>query len=350
MDELATFASFDERPADAYLHAWREHISSTGYPETFMNVSTSRPVDADGLVLLSEVLRVPTARRDGGELVPCPICSPHSPKFRNGRMAWFPAESAVRFIGHECAATHFGETYTAADQRFQREALIRRYIGRWDELQKVRIEVERYHTAVARVAESLQECRRVLDEQGNGFIDLLRQPLERENGTISEMIATGEVDSRGQQIATRQALAVVSGVSFFDRHFAPAKDTVKIRKAIDDLKNDLPGWSERNPDHDLEKEILARGKEVDAIPKRIIAMAEVIAAAQPFLNRKNFAALGQYSQKLGFRSIEMKFDGRQLSLRAESFRGGHYARPFVRPAIDAIEPPPQWLISLKEGS
>ena len=46
-------------------------------------------------------------------------------------MAYFPEEQAVRFIGQNCAAKHFGELYAEADERFKVEARCRQLVANW---------------------------------------------------------------------------------------------------------------------------------------------------------------------------------------------------------------------------
>lgn len=71
---LVAFPIFAEQPSEEYLLRWRQHIDVTGYPESFENVSTTKPDQLENIVLLSEEISVPVAKREGGEMIPCPFC------------------------------------------------------------------------------------------------------------------------------------------------------------------------------------------------------------------------------------------------------------------------------------
>ena len=62
------------------------------------------------------------ARRPNGDMAPCPICSPNSPKYLDGILVWYPAEGVIRAIGHECGDSYFeGDRHRDAARRYQEE-------------------------------------------------------------------------------------------------------------------------------------------------------------------------------------------------------------------------------------
>ncbi|WP_425063183.1 hypothetical protein [Pyruvatibacter mobilis] len=116
------FPIHSRRPDAEYLERWRDYIKKTGRPEMFEGVSTTPAPPEFPLELLSIEIPVPIAKREDQDKVPCPVCSPDSPKFTKGRMAYFPMEKVVRFIGHKCAASHFRDGhYRMAEEEYRRE-------------------------------------------------------------------------------------------------------------------------------------------------------------------------------------------------------------------------------------
>ncbi len=52
----------------------------------------------------------------------CPWCSPTTPKFKRGRLCWFPEEAVLRFVGWRCAKSHLdSDSMREADKRWADE-------------------------------------------------------------------------------------------------------------------------------------------------------------------------------------------------------------------------------------
>lgn len=58
--------------------------------------------------------------REGGLMACCPICSPKTPKYLEGFLAFYPEEGVYRAIGNECSISHVGgEQARAADREYR---------------------------------------------------------------------------------------------------------------------------------------------------------------------------------------------------------------------------------------
>ncbi len=78
------------------------HVTARLNPHDFPGVVLSKPsADAD-FVWLSDEIRLPGSQ----VMVCCPWCSNGHPKFRTGRLLYFPDEGVMRFVGHRCAKSH----------------------------------------------------------------------------------------------------------------------------------------------------------------------------------------------------------------------------------------------------
>jgi hypothetical protein len=102
--------------------AFLEYVAKTGDPHSFPGVViTQPPADAE-FFWLTSVIVVPVAKREDGSWIACPWCSRGRPKFKKGRLCWFPLEAVARFVGWECAKIHLdGDLMCAADQSWREE-------------------------------------------------------------------------------------------------------------------------------------------------------------------------------------------------------------------------------------
>ncbi|MEP4340731.1 MAG: hypothetical protein ABJ042_01985 [Lentilitoribacter sp.] len=122
ISDLDITTKFYKFPGSHILDSFRKHISETGIPTTWQyHNHTKPPADSEFEELLS--FEIPSKLRDNVGKALCPICSPHSPKYFDGKLAWFPKEGVIRAIGHECAKTLFGTEATnrAKSARLARE-------------------------------------------------------------------------------------------------------------------------------------------------------------------------------------------------------------------------------------
>lgn len=305
--ELQAFPAFDVRPTPAYIESWREHISETGSPETFEYVSTTQPPKTASVILLSEEMRVPTSLRLGGDRVPCPLCSPMAPKFGTGRMAWFPDERVVRFIGHSCARHYLGENYSAAERLFKIEAACARYLELWPQLQEHRSELCAVAKKLNTVARGERMTRALLDQRAPKFVTFLfRDRVNRPDG-----IATSQ--TRGAKTT------IIKGMDFISEDFHPNKQTDKLVKVCNDLWTDLPAWKQIDGESDAAKEIVRRGRKAEVAIREIADLDRYVRDARKFLLPENLRLLEQWSNAglSPFGTLKMRRDDNYFHLKAE---------------------------------
>jgi hypothetical protein len=94
---------FKSLPSGVVTDAFRRHVADTGAPETFDRISTTKPPNTGRLIVLAE-FHAEKGKRVGGDMVPCPICSPTAPQFLQGLLIWCEATAAVYAIGRDCGA------------------------------------------------------------------------------------------------------------------------------------------------------------------------------------------------------------------------------------------------------
>ena len=104
------------------VEQFREHLRATNCPETFPTICHSRPPKDAQPEWLCDI-DIDRSKRPDGDMAPCPICSPNSPKYLHGYLVWFRDEGVIRAIGHECGNEHFvGDAYRkmTSDRAFKR--------------------------------------------------------------------------------------------------------------------------------------------------------------------------------------------------------------------------------------
>lgn len=332
-------AVFPSQPDDAFIAAWRTHIEGTGYPELFNNVSTSKPEQDEGIELLSEEILVPVGLREGGSRVPCPFCSRHGPKFERGRMAYFPIEHVVRFIGRHCAIKHFGENYHEAEKRYRQQAACREYIAFWKEMAARRDELEDFFAQIEPVAGNLAFVRRQIDDQAPGFATFLYGELVQSNGELVIVTHTGVKDRHGNAVDERKSIGRAVGRSLLAREFDPKKAIDKAKAAMHDLNVDLPDWSP--DDHETTMAIVNRGwKSVKGL-RYLVELRTELADAQRFLEPKNLRLIERWANDPSspIVSLTLRRDGKQLLIRSDSYAGKHYSNAIVPETAFAALPP-----------
>lgn len=331
MTDLACYPAFATQPDDAFVSTWLGHINETGYPETFPNVSTTHPPKDGKVVLLSGEIQVPILRREGQEWVPCPICSPTSPQFKVGRMAYFPEEFAVRFIGHKCAARHFGEKYAEAEERFKVEARCRQLVAAWAALLDRRELLVSFIDGALPVADALHFVRDQIDTQAPGFSDALYVDLAKRDGDLIVKRDSGIRDAQGRAVSEDIVLGHVNGYSFFKKSFGPQNVLREAGYFLAEMDTPLPEWTPGSDNAAAALEILTRGGQALKMMSAVREAVTAIGSAQSFLSPHNLNSLerwGRNSQS-PFASLVFKRERNQLLLRAEWFAGPHYANALL---------------------
>ncbi|MEY9328261.1 hypothetical protein [Sinorhizobium fredii] len=343
MMEERYFPIFERVPDEAFVAAWREHVQATGYPERFDQVSTAKPHNLADVRLLSGELRVPVLLREGQSWVPCPLCTPNSPKFKTGRMAWFPHEKTVQFIGHECAKNHIGEDYRKAEERFSQELKCRRYIKQWGQLQHRLRALNYLVDRLLPIASALETCRYQLDKDAPGFALFLHRELRWSAGAITIMEDNGLKDERGRGILERRDLGTVQGLDFLEGDGQPAAALKKHKATLEDIERPLPEWRADSDDPASTEEILQRGSKGVGVLNKLRQALASIDSARRFLEAPNLLLLERWAQhgESPFASLEFSREGNRVFLRSETFEARHYSNIIV---------PKELYASLPDGS
>lgn len=324
--ELHLFALFEGRPSDEFLDDWRRDIEQTGEPEKFRNVSTARPGDSEDLHLLSPDIRVPIALRSEGGMVPCPLCSPKSPKFVIGRMAWFPRDKAVRFIGRDCAAKHFQEDYQKAETRFRTEETAKLVQEIWPTLQANVHWLVAGATKMHPVIKALQDCRDGFGWHPQDFAAFFyrNQPRTRTLQGAKQKFQTDDV----------------VGMEFLAPDFKPLDELLEIRACLEDIKRSLPPWKPQDGANAAAQEIADRGKVAQRAIKRLPRLLTEVRDAREFLTLKNLRNIGTWfkSGASAFATLSMNVDGHTMRVNATSYERSYTFQVEMPSILDAALP------------
>ncbi|MGO7438912.1 hypothetical protein ACC674_15480 [Rhizobium ruizarguesonis] len=309
--ELQAFPVFDARPPLAYIESWRRHIADTGSPETFESVSNTKPPKDASVILLSDVVKVPMSLRVGGDRVPCPLCSPTSPKFGKGRMAWFPYECVVRFIGHSCAKRYLGDNYSAAERLFKIEAACADFIERWPRVQDALPQISSVARILYGVGQRLSQLRVYIDGQAPGFASSFHGDL---------------VAIAGRVFTSREAgvrSSIVLGLEFLSLDFNPKSTAEKLMSICQDIKRPLPNWQISDGEGAASREIIRRGRAASRYLKEMSALRDKIEDAAQFLTVTNLRILELWckSGNSPFTVIKFARDGERIDAVVESYAG-----------------------------
>lgn len=241
-------------------------------------------------------IKVPIFKRKEKDLVPCPICHPTEPWFRIGRMAWFPEERVVRFIGHDCAKRHYQGEFDVAEKRYRKEARIRYLQRRWSEIAPNAGRLMNAAAALSEIAKALEDVRAEIDQKARGLSKFFGAELSRNSGRIEIKIDTGVKDNQGN--------------------------------AVEELASQH------------ETEILDRGASADALPDRLDDLTLLLFWSQMFFEPDNLALLERWGKNAGspFQSLVCRFDDGRLVIASNSFFAYHYANPEVPPHA-LVRPP-----------
>lgn len=117
MSKPPSFRIFETRPTKLYITEAREHILTTGQPETLASLFQG-PISKDEPHEILDIIKIAKNLRPEGDMVPCPMCVPD--KFYDGRLCWFPNLRCVAFIGNCCAKRDIS---VAAYNKFKKDNL-----------------------------------------------------------------------------------------------------------------------------------------------------------------------------------------------------------------------------------
>lgn len=321
------FPVFSSRPSVDFVRRWHRHIEHTGEPETFEYISRDRPARGAQVRLLSSDIAVPLDKR-GGERVPCPLCSPSSPKFGTGRMAWFPEEKAARFIGHTCAKRYLGENYRIAERQFRIEQACQAYQDIWSGAAEKLDALEAFASALAVPAKALQFTRDYLNTRAPGFADFLFRDRMNNPGRLP--FASG----------LRAASGELQGLAFLSPSFAPGALLSSLRAACAELSKPLPEWTVAEGENCAAKEIMRRGRRVNVALKSLPTGCDDLTSAQEFLQPGNLRTLERWagSGLSPFDTLTIRWQSNRIILRSATWAGAHYCELLVHPGWNAEVP------------
>ncbi|MDH0114059.1 hypothetical protein N7379_06175 [Rhizobium pusense] len=322
MNDLAHYAVFDRRPDDTYIEQWREHIKATGSPEAFDYVSMTRPYDMEGATLLSGDIDVPLDKREDEAMVPCPLCRPNSPKFKIGRMAWFPPDKTVLFIGNACAKRHMGREYHVADKRFKKEAAAKVLLEAWAEIQRRRSELIDFGNKMLPVAAVLEKAKKQFRAEAPEFLNFMHGEFVAKGGRIAKVEYTGYRNERGKKVYETRQIGTLVGSDFLLSY----NSLQSIRSAIATLETAgkaLPAWSPDDPDTSRLEDALAVGnKAVRAVHALRDARANLHDARQ-FIHENNIDLFQRWAdmEESPFAMLNIRWKGSWLFLNVAAFFG-----------------------------
>jgi hypothetical protein len=298
---------FASRPTTDFIRRWADDIEKTGKPEGFECVSVDKPGDSTGLHLLSDDIKVPIHKRSDGAMVPCPICSPNSPKFVTGRMAWFPIDRAVRFIGRDCAERHFSDDFRQAEMRFRKELQAIKAQELWDEIGPNTHWLIAAAAQLKPVAVALQECRAHLGWGEQDFPDFF---FRVQAGQKTVPLSADRLSQTGQ----------LAGLELLAPDFRPADELRVIRDALEDARVPLPAWDVDQGACSAAEEIVDRGERLQAALKAFPRLLDHVRAARDFLTEANFQTFEKWfaSGKSPFGMLVMNIEAGFATIRAAS--------------------------------
>ena len=269
----------------------------------------------------------------------CPVCSPHSPKYFDGALAWFPAEGVLRAIGHECAKTHFGveRASTAIARGRHREHVEAAQYFLLDTLPKVaalRQEVDGLHgtaTDIDRLrqlvwsAASKSACDKVgkLGASGALAVQVARKAegidAQGQSTTRTDISTVATYPVAGLEFLTRKylVLGLARGASQVLSILRAADPDEALEFIVGDLKVDA---------YLFDAEKLAR-QAVDAVQGLRLAVDE----ARAFFAPSNLQALNDWSgDQRGHAPVHFDFSARypaRLRVRGSNRRWREFTIP-----------------------
>lgn len=326
MIEARYFPLFEHAPDDDYVAGWLEHAQASGYPELYDMVSSTRPNNLADVRLLSGEVRVKTVLREGQTMAPCPLCQPNSPKFLIGRLAHFPHDQTVQFIGHDCAAKHIGEDFRIAEQVFRDERRARKYQHFWKDLQARVPGLAGLLDQLAPMVAAIDAAKSALSKDAAGFDEFLLGELSYQGGKVSTLVDTGLKDNRGNRISETVSLGTVVGLQFLEK----AKYGSKLRdaqKTLREISDDLPAWNASDENPAALEELLRLGDKGFAIIKLITGLVEKVSDSRLFLHENNLAVMERWSaaHDSPFHRLSFRRKGAWIFLDSITYAGDHRA-------------------------
>lgn len=188
-EDLVLIPDFEICPGRELGQRFEAFARQSGAPETFPGLSTMHPPDEGEIAILSDEISLARSARPNRDAIPCPVCSPRSPKWLDGgRLIWCGATRAIYLIGPTCGSTGWASRVTQALNAYLQEELVRKNAARL--AAEVRLSaprlawIEANRAAIARVealhqglAETFPKLRHLIYRRAKGG-DVIWEPID----------------------------------------------------------------------------------------------------------------------------------------------------------------------------
>jgi hypothetical protein len=98
-------ANYPTRPDDELIREIKQFIAETGAPYRWHGHTHTRPPQDANIVYRGEfdLPKSHSGPLNRAKWAPCPCCHPETAWYwKNGKIAWFPAEHVIRIVGNDC--------------------------------------------------------------------------------------------------------------------------------------------------------------------------------------------------------------------------------------------------------
>lgn len=222
---------FAARPDFLVVSRFIEHVSRRGNPHHFPGVVDTKPPQVTEFFWLTDEIKLPGSQVSCA----CPWCSNGKPKFKTGRLLYFPQEAVMRFVGRCCARTHLdADVYARADKTWKEE---KRRLSRDDFLRTNCCNVARY----LELAEQLTKCGSGCDH----FYESFSEAPGGIHSNIARYVRSGElfVDDRrtlqiGAMQSSRRFLGRLTGVEVFKKSPKLAKTLKEVVRQLKSIERE----------------------------------------------------------------------------------------------------------------
>tara|TARA_R100000365_G_C2746816_1_gene76255 strand:- start:418 stop:1488 length:1071 start_codon:yes stop_codon:yes gene_type:complete len=332
---------FKTYPSQYIREKFLQHVRDTGQPDSWEHHDPSRPPrDKDYIEVLT--FGVPEQLREKVGMASCPICSPLSPKYFEGVLAWFRHEGVLRAIGHECAKGHFGNRVVDDARRggIEHDRVERAQDFLIDYLPKV--------TALRNEISALQEVCRDIEHLKQSFYRRLGkttcQKIARDGAsgelpiTIEVKIMMADRFGKEREAWTPQIVESfpVNGLNFLKQRFSAVGQVQNTLLALGKVRAADPYEALEFVTEELttneylfEAETLARASEAE-----LQKLRKIVSDAKAFFEPANLESLSRWTlHEMAEVPIEIGFDKRLPAVVTLRKRGRPRTSVPIRPSL-----------------
>ena len=344
------FQSQSPTTDENFVTRFLDHVLKTGDPVSFPGLSTTRPPEGADFFWRTGVIIVPVHRSEHGAMVVCPWCSPTTPKFKRGRLCFFPAEAIHRFVGRQCAKSHLdSDSIREADKRWAREQEKIRCINF---LRENCIRVE----ALLRSAEALKGIATACDrfyakfsrDSSEVHADLARYVRD---GRLHVDQALGAGARRQGQSSISVLIGVLDGVRVFKSKPTLEKRLAVARAQLESISSAAHRARFGELSHLDDRERYVLQVMIQEAHKALSRIVRVIEEFQLFMRPKNIALLNEWcghkNSDVHSSDIALVLNGSRLRI-SYSVNGNRCTTSVL--ADDAMFERPPFIDALRSGS